>query len=162
MKEGFDAGIRLGEAVDRDMIALRISPDLRMATIATSGYLDHPGRPHDPRDLIKHNCVNLRYPSTGVYAWEFQQGSRELRVRVEGQIVVNNSAQALTTARAGVGIAYIPEDLVQADLESGRLERVLEGWCPPFSGFHLYYPSRRQHSRAFALFLDMLRQSSQE
>src|SRR5438034_2431678 len=154
----YDAGVRSGEQVAKDMIAVRIGPDMRMAVVGTPSYFK--GRPEvkKPQDLINHNCITLRLPTHGgLYAWEFEKGSRELRVRVEGQLTYNTTGQMLTGALAGLGLAYVPEGLVQPHLAKGRLKRVLEDWCLPYSGYHLYYPSRRQPSAAFALFVDALR-----
>ncbi|CAN7420763.1 LysR family transcriptional regulator [Rhizobium leguminosarum] len=156
--ERYDAGVRLGEQVAKDMIAVRIGPDMRMAVVGASAYFDTRPKPMMPQDLTDHNCINLRLPTYGsVYAWEFEKNGRELRVRVEGQLVFNNIALRLNAVLAGMGLAYMPEDLVEAHLADGRLVRVLEDWCPPFSGYHLYYPSRRHTSPAFALVVDALR-----
>jgi len=156
--ERFDAGVRAGEQVAKDMIAVRIGPDMRMAVIGAPSYLRNRSEPRTPQDLVLHNCINLRLPTYGgLYAWEFEKGERELKVRVEGQLVFNGSAQMLKAALAGFGLAYLPEDLVLPHLAEGRLRRVLEDWCPPFPGHHLYYPSRRQPSAAFALLVDALR-----
>jgi DNA-binding transcriptional LysR family regulator len=154
----YDAGVRLGEQVAKDMIAVRIGPDMRMAVVGAPSYFRERSPPRAPQDLIGHNCINLRLPTHGgLYAWEFEKGDRELKVRVEGQLVFNATAQMLNAALAGFGLAYVPEDLARPHLAKGRLRRVLEDWCPPFSGYHLYYPSRRQHSAAFALLVDALR-----
>jgi DNA-binding transcriptional LysR family regulator len=159
--ERFDAGIRLGEQIARDMISVRIGPDMRMAAIAAPAYFAERGRPETPQDLATHNCVNLRFPTLGgLYAWEFEKDGRELQVRVEGQLVVNDIALARQAALGGLGLAYLPEDHVAADIEQGALVRVLEDWCPPFPGYHLYYPSRRQQSPAFALLVEALRYRS--
>lgn len=140
------------------MIAVRIGPDIRMAAVATPDYLARRGAPMTPHDLSRHNCVNLRFPTYGgLYAWEFERNGRALNVRVEGQVIVNDIALALQAARDGVGIAYLLEDYVRADLDDRRLTRVLEDWCPPFPGYHLYYPSRRQLSPAMRLIVDALR-----
>ncbi|NKK67860.1 MULTISPECIES: LysR family transcriptional regulator [Rhizobium] len=156
--ERYDAGVRLGEQVAKDMIAVRIGPDMRMAVVGAPTYFDTRPKPLTPQDLTDHNCINLRLPTYGsVYAWEFEKGGRELRVRVEGQLVFNNIALRLNAVLAGMGLAYMPEDLVEAHLAEGRLVRVLEDWCLPFSGYHLYYPSRRHTSPAFALVVDALR-----
>ncbi|MGO7868912.1 LysR family transcriptional regulator [Rhizobium leguminosarum] len=156
--ERYDAGVRLGEQVAKDMIAVRIGPDTRMAVVGTSAYFDSRAKPRTPQDLTDHNCINLRLPTYGsVYAWEFEKDGRELRVRVEGQLVFNNIALRLNAVLAGLGLAYMPQDLVEAHLADGRLVRVLEDWCLPFSGYHLYYPSRRHTSPAFALVVDALR-----
>ncbi|UWM83810.1 LysR family transcriptional regulator [Rhizobium sp. SRDI969] len=156
--ERYDAGVRLGEQVAKDMIAVRVGPDMRMAVVGAPAYFDTRPKPMTPQDLTDHNCINLRLPTYGsVYAWEFEKDERELRVRVEGQLVFNNIALRLNAVLAGMGLAYMPEDLVEAHLADGRLVRVLEDWCPPFSGYHLYYPSRRHTSPAFALVVDALR-----
>ncbi len=154
----FDAGVRSGEQVAKDMIAVRIGPDQRMAVVGAPSYWARHSIPKRPQDLTGHNCINLRLPTHGgIYAWEFAKGSRELRVRVEGQFVLNGTTPMLNAALAGMGLAYVPEDLVQPDLETGALRRVLDDWCPPYSGYHLYYPSRRQSLPAFALLVDALR-----
>lgn len=156
--ERFDAGIRLGETVAQDMVAVRIGPDLRMAAVAAPSYFASRKPPRTPHDLAKHNCINLRFPTRGgLYAWEFEKGGRALNVRVEGQLIVNDVAIALQAALDGAGIAYLPDDYVQAEIDSGRLTRVLADWSPPFPGYHLYYPSRRQQSPALALIVDALR-----
>ncbi|MGR9136244.1 LysR family transcriptional regulator [Rhizobium leguminosarum] len=156
--ERYDAGVRLGEQVAKDMIAVRIGPDMRMAVVGAPAYFDTRPKPLTPQNLTDHNCINLRLPTYGsVYAWEFEKDGRELRVRVEGQLIFNNIALRLNAVLAGLGLAYMPEDLVEAHLADGRLVRVLEDWCPPFSGYHLYYPSRRHTSPAFALVVDALR-----
>ena len=141
----YDAGVRIGEQVAKDMIAVRIGPDMRMAVVGAPSYFGKRSEPKTPQELIGHSCINLRLPTHGgLYAWEFEKGSRELRVRVEGQLVFNGTYQMLNAALAGFGLAYVPEDLAQPHLAKGRLKRVLEDWCPPFPGYHLYYPSRRQ------------------
>jgi DNA-binding transcriptional LysR family regulator len=156
--EGYDAGIRLGEQVAKDMIAIRIGPDMRMAVVGAPSYLSKHRRPQMPQDLTAHNCINMRLPTYGgIYAWEFQKGKRELKVRVEGQSVFNNIGLRLASVLDGLGLAYLPEDQVLTHIKSGRLLRVLDDWCPPFPGYHLYYPSRRHNSSAFALLVDALR-----
>ncbi len=156
--ERCDAGVRLGEQVARDMIAVRIGPDFRMAVVGAPSYFARRPRPKKPQDLTAHDCINLRLPTYGgLYAWEFEKRSRELKVRVEGQLVFNNIALRLNAALAGFGLAYLPEDLVQTHVANGLLIRVLSDWCPPFSGYHLYYPSRRQPTPAFTLLVDALR-----
>jgi len=156
--ERFDAGIRLGEQVARDMISVRVGPDTRMAAVASPAYFAARAKPKTPRDLARHNCINLRLPTLGgLYAWEFEKARRELQVRVEGQLIVNDVAVARRAALAGLGMIYVPEDIVARDMERGALVRVLEDWCPPFPGYHLYYPSRRQQSPAFVLLVDALR-----
>ena len=156
--ERFDAGVRFGEQVSKDMIAVRIGPDMRFAVVGSPSFFAGRAPPRNPQELIGHTCINLRLPTYGgLYAWEFEKGKRELKVRVEGQLVFNNLNQILNAALAGFGLAYVPEDLVQAHIKAGKLKRVLEDWCPPFPGYHLYYPSRRQSSPAFALIVDALR-----
>lgn len=157
----YDAGVRLGEQVAKDMIAVRIGPDMRMAVVGAPSYFATRSPPKKPQDLTDHNCINLRLPTYGgLYAWEFEKGGRELNVRVDGQLVFNGTAQMLNAALAGFGLAYVPEELAQPHLAQGRLKRVLEDWCPSFSGYHLYYPSRRQSSAAFILLVDALRYRS--
>jgi len=154
----FDAGVRSGEQVAKDMIAVRIGPDMRMAVVGAPSYFKKRPAPKKPQDLIDHNCINLRLTTHGgLYAWEFEKDGRELRVRVEGQLTFNSSSQMFHAAVGGFGLAYVPEGLVQPHIAKGRLKRVLEDWCPPYSGYHLYYPSRRQPSAAFALFVEALR-----
>ena len=154
----YDAGVRSGEQVAKDMIAVRIGPDMRMAVVGAPSYFKKRSAPKSPQDLVSHNCINLRLARHGgVYAWEFEKGGRELRVRVEGQFTFNATAQMINAAIAGAGLAYVPESMVQRDLEVGHLRRVLTDWCLPYSGYHLFYPSRRQASAAFALLLDALR-----
>ena len=154
----FDAGVRAGEQVAKDMIAVRIGPDLRMAVVAAPSYFRKRPEPKRPQDLIGHDCVNLRLTTSGgLYAWEFEKGGREIKVRVEGQLAFNGSFQMLNAALAGFGLAYVPEDLAQPHIARGRLKRVLEDWCAPYSGYHLYYPSRRQSSAAFSLLVEALR-----
>ena len=156
--ERYDAGVRLGEQVARDMVAVRIGPDMRMAVVGAPNYFMNRPKPLTPHDLTDHNCINLRLPTYGgLYAWEFGKDGRELKVRVEGQLVFNTSALRLNAALAGRGLAYVPDGLVQQHLAEGRLVRVLEDWCQPFQGYHLYYPSRRQSSAAFAVLVDALR-----
>ena len=154
----FDAGVRAGEQVAKDMIAVRIGPDLRMAVVAAPSYFRKRPEPKRPQDLIGHDCINLRLMTYGgLYPWEFEKAGREIKVRVEGQLAFNGSFQMLNAALAGFGLAYVPEDLAQPHIARGRLERVLEDWCAPYSGYHLYYPSRRHASPAFALLVDILR-----
>jgi DNA-binding transcriptional LysR family regulator len=155
----FDAGVRLGESVARDMIAVRIGPDMRMAVVAAPSYLARKKKlPSTPQDLADHDCINLRMPTLGgLYAWEFEKGGRELRVRVEGQLVFNDVRLIRRAAIDGFGLAYLFEDQVEPDIAAGRLVRLLDDWCDPFPGYHLYYPSRRQQSPAFALLAEALR-----
>jgi DNA-binding transcriptional LysR family regulator len=156
--EGYDAGVRLGQQVAKDMIAMRIGPDMRMAVVGSPAYFARHPQPVIPRDLMQHNCINIRMPTYGgIFPWEFEKNGEELKVRVEGQLVFNNIAMRLGAALQGLGLAYMAEDLVQAHVAAGRLIRVLEDWCEPFSGYHLYYPSRRQSSPAFTLLRDALR-----
>ena len=156
--EGYDAGVRLGQQVAKDMIAMRIGPDMRMAVVGSPAYFARHPQPVIPRDLMQHNCINIRMPTYGgIFPWEFEKNGEELKVRVEGQLVFNNIAMRLGAALQGLGLAYMAEDLVQAHVAEGRLIRVLEDWCEPFSGYHLYYPSRRQSSPAFTLLRDALR-----
>ncbi|WP_320199589.1 LysR family transcriptional regulator [Agrobacterium sp. rho-13.3] len=160
--ERYDAGVRLGEQVDKDMIAVRIGPDMRMAVVGTPSYFDQHPKPVTPQDLTAHACINIRLPTYGgFYTWEFEKDGRELRVRVDGPLAFNVSRMALTAARNGAGLAFVMEDKIRKELEDGRLIRVLSDWCPPFSGYHLYYPSRRQLSPAFAVLVDALRNSDE-
>ena len=156
--ERYDAGVRLGEQVDKDMIAVPIGPDMRMAVVAAPPYFAERPEPHAPQDLTDHRCINLRLPTYGgLYAWEFEKDGRELKVRVEGRLVFNTGALRLDAALAGLGLAYMPEDMAQPLLAKGRLVRVLEDWCAPFPGYHLYFPRRRQSSAAFRVLIDALR-----
>jgi DNA-binding transcriptional LysR family regulator len=156
--ERYDAGVRLGEQVAKDMIAVRIGPDFRMAVVGSPSYFAKRPKPKRPQDLTAHQCINIRLPTYGgLHPWEFEKRGRALKVRVEGPVVFNNIALRLRAVRAGLGLAYLPEDEVNADVAQGRLIRVLEDWCAPFSGYHLYYPSRRQPAQAFALLVDALR-----
>jgi DNA-binding transcriptional LysR family regulator len=156
--ERFDAGIRLGEQVAKDMVAVRIGPDARMIVAGTPDYFTRHGTPKTPQDLTGHSCINLRLPTFGgLYAWEFEKDGRELRVRVEGQLIFNSTPLILQAALDGLGLAYLPEDRLRPYLGDGRLVQVLGDWCPPFAGYHLYYPSRRQMSPAFALLVEALR-----
>jgi DNA-binding transcriptional LysR family regulator len=143
------------------MIAVRIGPDLRMAVVGAPSYFKKRAELKRPQDLIGHDCINLRLSTLGgLYAWEFEKDGRELKVRVEGQLTFNGSTQMLNAALAGFGLAYVPEELARPHIAKGRLKRVLEDWCPPYAGYHLYYPSRRQSSAAFALLVDALRYRS--
>jgi DNA-binding transcriptional LysR family regulator len=156
--ERFDAGIRLGEGLAKDMIATRISPNLRMAIVGSPDYLEGRAVPLSPQDLADHTCINLRLHSAGgLYVWELAKDGRDVRVRVEGQLAFNNTRMIVQAAAAGFGLCFVMEDHVRDLLAAGRLVRVLEDWCPSFSGYHLYYPSRRQPSAAFALLVDALR-----
>lgn len=155
--EGFDAGVRPGGNVARGMIAVPIGPDMRMAVVGSPAYFAKRPAPKKPQDLTAHDCINLRLPVHGLYAWEFEKNGRELRVRVEGPLAFNTASLILNAAIDGFGLAYLTEQQVAPYLASGTLVRALANWCPPFSGYHLYYPSRRQHSAAFALLVDALR-----
>ncbi|HCR3980944.1 TPA: LysR family transcriptional regulator [Kluyvera ascorbata] len=158
--ERFDAGVRLVEQVARDMIAVRIGPDMRMAVVGSPGYFAHHGIPQTPHDLQHHRCINMRLPTRGgLYAWEFERNGEPLRVRVEGQLTLNSLPQRIEAAEAGLGLAYVPEDTIVDGVAAGRLQHVLADWCAPFAGYSLYYPSRRQHTAAFALLVDALRYS---
>ena len=156
--ERYDAGVRPGGNVARGMIAVRIGPDMRMAVVGAPAYFVRHPPPRMPQDLTAHDCINLRTPTHGgLYPWEFDKDGREFKVRVEGQLVFNNSGLMLNAALDGLGLAYLPEEQVQRYLADGQLVRALASWCQPFSGYHLYYPSRRQPSPAFALLVDALR-----
>ena len=159
--QGFDAGVRLGEQVARDMIAVPIGPQVRMAVVGSPAYFENRSRPLTPQDLTHHSCINMRLPTYGgLYPWEFEKDGRELNVRVDGQLVFNAIGPRVESALQGLGLAYMPEDIVMEQLSAGTLIRVLEDWCPPFDGYQLYYPSRRQHSPAFALLVDAVRYRS--
>jgi DNA-binding transcriptional LysR family regulator len=154
----YDAGVRLGGIVAKDMIAVRIGPDMRMAVVGAPSYFASRPQPRSPQDLTTHTCINLRLPTHGgLYAWELEKDGRELRVRVEGQLTFNSIALILGAALDGFGLAYLPEGQMRAHLADGRFVRVLADWCPPFPGYHLYYPSRRQPTPAFALLVEALR-----
>jgi DNA-binding transcriptional LysR family regulator len=154
----YDIGIRHGDQVAKDMIAVRIAADMKMSIVGSPAYLENKPQPKKPQDLMQHNCINLRLPTLGgFYAWELKKGSREVQVRVEGQLSFNGSYHMLDAALAGYGLAYLPSDLVQAHVTAGRLVRVLDDWCPTFPGLHAYYASRSESSRALALVIDSLR-----
>ena len=156
--ERYDAGVRLGEQVDKDMIAVRIGPEMRMAVVGAPAYFAARPKPKQPQDLTEHNCLNLRLPTYGgIYAWEFEKRGRAMKVRVDGQLVLNTGLLRMNAVLAGLGLAYIPEDLVKREIADGRLIRVLADWCAPFAGYHLYYPSRRQPTPAFAVLVEALR-----
>lgn len=157
--DGFDAGVRLGESIEKDMIAVRIGPDWRMLVVASPAYLADKPLPQHPQDLVGHNCINMRQATGGgLYAWEFEKDGQELRVRVAGQLTFNTSYPMVDAAVKGLGVAYIPDDLVAAELEAGTLVTLLEDWTPPFPGYYLYYPSRHQNASAFRVVVDALRQ----
>jgi DNA-binding transcriptional LysR family regulator len=154
----FDAGVRLGDSIDKDMIAVPIGPKLRMAAVASQSYFTKNPIPKAPRDLLAHRCINLRFPTHGgLYVWEFERRGRALNVRVDGQVIFNTASHIVIAALDGLGVAFLPEDEFAPHIEEGRLVRVLDDWCAPFSGYHLYYPSRRQPSPAFSLVVDALR-----
>ncbi|MDE2110969.1 MAG: LysR family transcriptional regulator [Alphaproteobacteria bacterium] len=156
--ERFDAGIRFGEQVAKDMIAVRVAPDMRMAVVGAPSYFTARPPPKAPQNLTAHSCINIRLPTYGgLYAWEFEKRGRRLKVRVDGQLVFNGLALILDAALSGFGLAYLPEDMVQPHIAKKRLVWVLADWCPPFPGYHLYYPSRRQPTPAFAVLVDALR-----
>jgi DNA-binding transcriptional LysR family regulator len=156
--ERYDAGVRLGEQVSKDMISVRIGPDMRMAVVAAPAYFARRPPPSSPQALAEHSCINMRLPTSGgLYVWEFEKDGRELKVRVEGQLAFTSLTLILEAAMAGFGVAFAPENKVRPHLAEGRLVRVLEDWCPPFPGYHLYYPSRRQMTPAFAVLVDALR-----
>ncbi len=158
VSERIDAGVRPGETLAQGMIAVPIGPDMRMAVVGAPSYFADRTKPRTPQELTGHNCINLRLPNHGnLYAWEFEREGRDVKVRVEGQIIVNTASLILSSALAAFGLAYLPEDTVRSHLKDRSLIRVLADWCPPFSGYHLYYPSRRQHPPAFALIVDALR-----
>ncbi|RKF40776.1 LysR family transcriptional regulator [Agrobacterium deltaense] len=158
VEERFDAGVRLGESLNKDMIAVRIGPDWRLVTVGSRDYFEEHGRPKDPQDLVAHRCINQRQiRSGGLYAWEFEKGGRELKVRVNGQLIFNSGYAQRQAALSGYGIAYLPESVVEQDLKSGHLVQVLEDWCPLFSGYYLYYPTKRQNSPAFNIIVSALR-----
>jgi DNA-binding transcriptional LysR family regulator len=156
--ERYDAGIRLGEQVAKDMIAVKIGPDFRMAVVGAPSYFALRSKPKVPQDLVRHSCINLRLPTSGgLYAWEFEKDEREVKVRVEGQLVLNRIDLILKAAADGFGLAYVPEEQASCYVADGRLVRVLASWCPGWPGFHLYYPSRRHMSPALSLLVEALR-----
>jgi len=158
----FDAGVRLGNTIDKDMIAVPIGPPLRLAVVGSPAYFESHRAPKTPQDLMAHNCVNQRMATSGgLYVWDFERRGRQVNVRVDGQLIFNTSQAQVDAALAGLGLALLPEDELMPHIEAGRLVRVLEDWCAPFAGYHLYYPSRRQPSPAFSLVLDALRLGKQ-
>ncbi len=158
VEEGFDAGVRLGESVEKDMIAVRIGPDWRLVAVASPAYLDMHGVPQHPQNLVRHVCINMRHETAGgLYAWEFEKDGQELRVRVGGQLTFNNSYAMIDAAVNGYGIAYVPNDIVERQVASGELVQVLDDWSPFFDGYFLYYPSRRQNLPAFKVIVEALR-----
>ena len=156
--ERFDIGVRGGDQVAKDMIAVRIAPDRRFAIVGAPSYLARSPAASKPQDLLKHNCIKLRLPTRGgLYAWELKKGRREMQVRVDGQVTVDSTYQKLRAALDGFGLAYLPEDLAQAHVDAGRLQWVLEDWFPTFPGLHIFYPSRREYSRALSVVVEALR-----
>jgi DNA-binding transcriptional LysR family regulator len=158
VEEGFDAGVRLGESVEKDMIAVKIGPDWRLVAVASPDYVAARGKPKHPQDLVRHVCINMRHETAGgLYAWEFEKNGQVLRVRVNGQLTFNNSYAMIDAALNGYGIAYVPENIVERHIASGALVQVLDSWSPFFDGYFLYYPSRRQNLPAFKVIVDALR-----
>ena len=154
----FDAGVRMGDTIDKDMIAVPISPKLRMAAVASPAYFAKNPAPKTPSDLVAHRCINMRFPTHGgLYVWEFERKGVPLNVRVDGQIVINSTPHIVLAALEGLGIAFLPEEEFAPHIEHGQLVRVLQDWCPPFDGYYLYYPSRRQPTPAFSRVVDALR-----
>lgn len=161
--ERYDAGIRFGDQIEKDMVAVRISPDVRFLVVCSPDYLEGKSGPETPEDLLAHKCINLRLNSTGgLYAWEFERENRASKIRVEGQLAFNSSTQILSAALDGFGFAYLPENLIKEYLDSGALLSVLEEWCPFEPGLYMYYPNHQQHRMAFQLLLDTLRCSSEK
>ncbi|TKI03493.1 LysR family transcriptional regulator [Martelella alba] len=157
----FDAGIRLGEQVAKDMVAVPVSAPMRMAVAGSPGYFAHYAPPVTPADLQQHRCINMRLPTRGdLLAWEFSLNGKTLRVKVEGQLIIEPLRHRIAAAKAGAGLIYVPEDTVTDAIEDGELARVLTNWCEPFPGYYLYYPSRRQHTTAFSLFVEAMRHPS--
>ncbi|WP_286807274.1 MULTISPECIES: LysR family transcriptional regulator [unclassified Marinimicrobium] len=157
--ERYDAGVRLGGELANDMIAVRIGPDARIAVVGSPDYFAHHPKPRSPQELAEHNCINLRLPTHGgLLPWEFEKGKRELTVKVTGSWIFNSVSPILRAALAGQGLAYLPEDVATEHLAAGRLIRVLDEWCQPYTGYHLYYPSRKPASGAFAVVLEALRE----
>ncbi|UWS33095.1 LysR family transcriptional regulator [Erwinia pyrifoliae] len=154
----FDAGVRLGESIEKDMVAVRIGPDWRMSAVASPEYLAQYGIPETPYELQNHRCINMRLPTLGgLYSWEFSKEGKGIKVKVEGQLIFNNLPSRIDAALSGMGIAYVPEDSVQQYVEDGRLQHLLEEWCEPFNGYYLYYPSRKQHTAAFSKLIEAVR-----
>jgi DNA-binding transcriptional LysR family regulator len=158
VEERFDAGVRLGESLDKDMIAVRISPDWRLVAVGSPAYFEANGFPQHPQELVSHKCINQRQIRSGrLYAWEFERDGRQLRVRVDGLLIFNSSRAQINAAVSGYGIAYLPENLVLDDLATGRLVQVLDEWSPFFQGYYLYYPSKRQNAPALSFVINALR-----
>lgn len=159
VEEGYDAGVRLGESVEQDMIAVRIGPDWRLIAVGSPEYFAAHGKPQHPRDLLHHRCINIRHERSGsLYAWEFEKDGTELRVRVDGQLTFNETRSMIEPVINGYGIAYIPESTAEHHVASGDLVQVLDDWSPFFDGYFLYYPSRRQNLPAFQVVVEALRQ----
>lgn len=157
----FDAGVRLGEQVEKDMVAVRIGPDWRMVVVAAPDYFAQHGVPETPYELQNHNCINMRLPTLGgIYNWEFNKDGKEIRVKVEGQLIFNNLASRIDAALTGMGVAFVPEDCVRKYIDEGRLQVALNDWCAPFAGYYLYYPSRKQHTAAFSKLIEAVRYKS--
>jgi DNA-binding transcriptional LysR family regulator len=155
--EGFDAGVHFGEYIEKDMIAVRVSPDLRPAIVGAPGYVKSQGRPKSPRDLLRHRCINFRHGDAGLYRWEFEKGKKALSVAVNGPLIVDDLDLVIRAALDNVGLAYMSEENAAPHLASGALVRLLEDWCQPFPGFFLYYPSRRQQPAALSALIAVLR-----
>lgn len=161
VEDGFDAGVRLGESVEKDMIAVRIGPDWRLVAVASPSYLEERGIPTHPQELLTHNCIGMRQDrSGGLYAWELEKDGKELRVRVDGQLIYGTTIAMIDAAVRGYGIAYVPENLVTRQIASGALQAVLDDWCTPFPGYYIYYPSRRQNLPAFRVIVEALKHGS--
>lgn len=158
VEERFDAGVRMGEAVSKDMIAVRIGPDWSLAVVGSPAYFEHHPPPKTPYELTRHSCVNIRHrPSGAIYAWEFEKDGKIFTVKGDGQLVFNSIMHVLNSSLDGLGLGYVPEQLAAPYIADGRLKRVLKSWCPTFQGFHLYYPNRRQASPAFSAFVEAVR-----
>lgn len=161
VEQRFDAGVRLGEALSKDMIAVRIGPDWRFSVVGSPAYFERRSPPETPQDLTNHSCINMRLPTAGgIYAWEFEKDGRKLNARVEGQLTFNSVLPIIEAVLDGHGLAYVPEDLARPYITDGRMREVLADWCPLCQGYHLYYPNRRQSSPAFNLFVEALRRSA--
>ena len=154
----FDAGVRLGESIEKDMVAVRIGPDWKMAIVATPDYFAEHGVPQTPYELQNYRCINMRLPTLGgLYHWEFSKDGKAIRVKVEGQLVFNTLSARIDAALSGMGVCCVPEDSVRMHIEQGKLQSVLQDWCEPFTGYYLYYPSRKQHTAAFSKLIDAVR-----
>jgi len=161
VQDGFDAGVRLGESLEKDMVAIRIGPDWRLVAVGSLGYFEAHPVPTTPQELVHHNCINRRLDRVGgLYGWEFEKDEEEVRVRVEGQLTFNTDREMVEAALLGYGIAFVPESYVERHVAEGRLKLVLDDWTPKFAGYYLYYPSRRQNLPAFSVIADALREKS--